>query len=407
MTTKYTKYEQKHAKKLTKQDVENTKETSSNSSDLRNRCWCLTLNNYTEEDYKHIWNLEYANGESYYKYIVLGREVGEKGTKHIQGYMEFKNARTFNGLLKLLPHGVHIELRQGTSEQASAYCKKEEQWEEKGKISHQGERTDFAAMIEDVKNNTLTDVELIDKYGQIAFRSDRQITRLRLLTAPKRIWKMHNRIYYGGPGTGKTRSVYEEFGFDRVYVKSKNKWWDGYQGQEVVIMDDFDPKEHIWSFAFLLVLLDRYPLTVEIKTGTVNFCSKVIIFTTNINPETWFTDRPNRSAFFRRIDYMVPFGEGQEIEVKLRQKKLGNLPKNYKLEDINNSEEYTLDPEKDRSRKAGEPEAQKCKECDEKTWHPSEEEIREMKEKKEQALKILKEAKAKYPFMKTGLEFEK
>ena len=45
-----------------------------------------------------------------YNHIVLGDEIGENGTKHIQGYVEFKNQITFKSLKKQLPT-AHIEER--------------------------------------------------------------------------------------------------------------------------------------------------------------------------------------------------------------------------------------------------------------------------------------------------------
>lgn len=55
-------------------------------------------------------------------------------------------------------------------------------------------------------------------------------------------------------------------------------WFDGYVGQPVVILDDFRP----WwcQFSFLLRLLDRYPIQVQVKGGFVNFIPETIIITT-------------------------------------------------------------------------------------------------------------------------------
>lgn len=82
--------------------------------------WCFTLNNYTEEE---IGNLEttFSKFEILYGY---GREVGEQGTPHLQGWIESKNKirplETFKGLKR-----IHWEKRKGTKEQNIKYCAKE------------------------------------------------------------------------------------------------------------------------------------------------------------------------------------------------------------------------------------------------------------------------------------------
>lgn len=56
---------------------------------------------------------------------ILGNEKGKKKeTPHLQGYVEFKNARTFNQVKKLLPR-AHIEKAKGNRQQNIDYCSKE------------------------------------------------------------------------------------------------------------------------------------------------------------------------------------------------------------------------------------------------------------------------------------------
>lgn len=90
---------------------------------MRSRNWCFTINNYSMEDINRLKALEY-------KYIVFGEEVGSKGTPHIQGYIEFKNARSFQSVSKKIKG--HIEKRKGNAIQASQYCKKDGKFYEDG-----------------------------------------------------------------------------------------------------------------------------------------------------------------------------------------------------------------------------------------------------------------------------------
>lgn len=80
---------------------------------------------------------------------------------------------------------------------------------------------------------------------------------------------------------------------DNIYIqngpnsKGGAMWWDGYCGQKVVILDDYRP----WwcPFSFMLRLLDRYPIQVQVKGGFVNFVPEKIVITTPKNVEDTFT----------------------------------------------------------------------------------------------------------------------
>lgn len=86
-------------------------------------------------------------------------------------------------------------------------------------------------------------------------------------------------IWLSGPtGVGKTRAVVE-FGEklvseEEVWLSNGTlKWFDGYNGQQVVILDDFRTQDV--KFNNLLRLFDRYRYRVEIKGGYADWTPKV------------------------------------------------------------------------------------------------------------------------------------
>ena len=65
-------------------------------------------------------------------YMLFGRERGDEGTPHLQGYVHFKNEKSLKQLKALMPR-AHVEARKGTIQQAIEYCQKEGDWEEHGR----------------------------------------------------------------------------------------------------------------------------------------------------------------------------------------------------------------------------------------------------------------------------------
>lgn len=86
-------------------------------SPTKGRAWCYTLNNYTDDDVVRLESIECLRH-------VVGREVGEAGTPHLQGYIRFKEPCRFSWWKNQVPK-AHVELRKGTEEQAVTYCRKE------------------------------------------------------------------------------------------------------------------------------------------------------------------------------------------------------------------------------------------------------------------------------------------
>jgi hypothetical protein len=83
-----------------------------------------------------------------------------------------------------------------------------------------------------------------------------------------------------------------------AYLKAQNKWWDGYTGQEAVILDDLD--SNVLGH-YLKIWADRYACTGETKGGQVALRHKVIVITSNYRPEDLFTDREICEAISRRF----------------------------------------------------------------------------------------------------------
>jgi len=89
----------------------------------RSRSWVWTLNNYTDDEEHQLQMFIHDNSVSY---IVYGREVGESGTPHLQGFIQFKTRKTFQVVRAVLPRRVaHIAVAEHPYK-AQEYCKKDD-----------------------------------------------------------------------------------------------------------------------------------------------------------------------------------------------------------------------------------------------------------------------------------------
>lgn len=85
------------------------------------RRWCMTLNNYSAEEYTLCLDTFSRRKMDY----IIGKEVGESGTPHLQMYIEAKSPIQFNSL-KRICNRMHIEKARGKREENIAYCSKDE-----------------------------------------------------------------------------------------------------------------------------------------------------------------------------------------------------------------------------------------------------------------------------------------
>ena len=77
----------------------------------------------------------------------------------------------------------------------------------------------------------------------------------------------------------------------RVHYKNKNKWWDRYDNEEIVIIEEASPETMKTSAHYYKQWIDEYPFNPEIKGSTINYIRpKFIIITSNYSLQQCFTD---------------------------------------------------------------------------------------------------------------------
>lgn len=266
---------------------------------FRSRGWCFTLNNWTEEEYEEIkLNIQDS------RYWVIGKEIGKKGTKHLQGYVYYDNARRFGSMKKKLLRS-HIEKAKGSAQDNRKYCTKDNNFKELGIIPEQGKRTDLDELSKEIMEGRKVDdicIEQPMKYHQYG-RTLNNLEDLRMRTE-FRTEMTKGEWYYGKTGTGKSHKAFENFSPKTHYVLPEdNGWWDGYKQQDTVIINDFRGE---LPYNFLLQLIDKWPLNVKRRgREPIPFTSKKVIITSSLPPKKIFCRRVKKDKIKQLLRRLV------------------------------------------------------------------------------------------------------
>lgn len=258
-------------------------------------------------------------------YAIWQYEEGEGGARHIQAYIvlsERVRVRTLNGY-EGFGH-CSIFARQGSHLQAKQYCSKEDTrrggpWErgsDRTVPRRNGERSDIQALRYAAASEA-PEVELWDAHFGPMLRYYRAVREYRVLRrAIRRTWKTQVHVYYGATGSGKSHAV-QLRSPDGYWVQQPapgaTLWWDGYNGTDDVVIDEY----FNWiQLTLFLRLLDQYPLDVQTKGGRQFFAPKRIFITSNIMPESWYPNcaEVHRAAMMRRLDHIVCFNAAWDEE---------------------------------------------------------------------------------------------
>lgn len=240
-----------------------------------------------------------------------GEQCPKTKTNHWQGYVEFKSPHRFIGAAKVLwptswfkpeskPKVLNgrFAIAHGNAEENKKYCSKDESrvspFNEFGSPMTQGHRSD------------------IEKAGQLAIEGkwdaipyemiikfSRGLRDLAAIHTKKRTPYMNIIIYWGPPGTGKSHKALKDHPGAFVLSKSNTGWWwNGYNGQKTVIIEEFDAKKAENDTPLFLTWCDKYPTEVQTFGAKMQLLANTFVFTSNQDPKTWFKSSP---AWLRRL----------------------------------------------------------------------------------------------------------
>lgn len=266
---------------------------------MSNKNWVFTLNTDVIVDDPLILpeqlpgELDFAESQHIVQRIYQLERCPTTGRLHYQGYVRLDIKCRLGRAKAILGFPtVHLEPRLGSHEQAAAYSSKEDTriagpWRA-GSDPAPGRRTDLLEITESLYGGTKLRTLMRNKpsvYCQyrnglrdIAGDSERLLAR--------EFRSVETIVYYGVAGAGKTRRAVLESGDDYFILDhSERVWFDGYAGEETLIIDDF----YGWiRYHYLLRLLDGYAVRLEIKGGFTYALWKKVIITSNNHPNEWY-----------------------------------------------------------------------------------------------------------------------
>lgn len=301
------------------------------NKNARSRGWCFTYNNYDSDGEAKVRDIKA-------KYLIFGREVGEKGTSHLQGYVYFANGKSFSAVKNYFPKEVHIEPAKGNPEQNVEYCSKDGDIFEKGKKpmsqkdKGQTEQDRWKVIKQQAKEGKLDDIDA--KVFVHHYRTLRSIAA-DYQRIPESADSVTGIWYYGDSGAGKTTIARTTHGSD-YFLKAPTKWWDGYKGQDVVILDDLD-KYHKALGYYVKMWGDKWPFVAEVKGSSLTIRPKKFIVTSQYSPEQIWDDEetvsavrrrfkmvhvPNLKKRSRRRDSEVSDSDSSDFRIKIKKPKL-------------------------------------------------------------------------------------
>lgn len=303
-------------------------------NDSQTRKWQITINNPVDKGYTHEEIITIANKLKGLIYMCISDEVGAEGTYHTHIYLHFSNAKRFS-TIKNAFEGGHFEMCVGTSAQNRDYIFKQGKWknDKKGEtnlpdthyesgdlpVERQGKRSDLDDLY-DMINAGLDNYQIIAENPAYMLNIDK-IDRVRQLLKEKEFkekWRDVEVTYiFGSPGSGKTRSVMEEYGYTSVYrVTDYLHPFDNYAGQDIILFDEF--RSNI-PLSTMLPLLEGYPVELPCRYNNKVACFTKVYICSNIQLERQYEDVQRRekesfNAFLRRIKKVRKFTQSNVEE---------------------------------------------------------------------------------------------
>lgn len=118
---------------------------------IRDRHWVFTLYNPSAEEAAGA----FLSPQESVEFFVLGREVGEEGIPHLQGYIVLNQKKDLKWVKANIHKTAQWEIMRGTPKQVSDFCKKNGDFVEVGELPDAAGSVGFSELSEDDDSSAL------------------------------------------------------------------------------------------------------------------------------------------------------------------------------------------------------------------------------------------------------------
>lgn len=301
----------------------------------RSRNWLWTLNNYQKISDSAVYTgLDVVNSRLRelfthdvlgVRYITYGKEVGEEGTPHLQGLICFREAKSSRQLQAIFTKELQADVRIGDNkvDKMMQYCQKDGDFEEFGTAPMSYRQRAFAGGAgQEDKWARIVKLSKKGKLEKFALEYPSEFHRYygNTMRIMKDFQKMPPALddvcgvwVFGPSGCGK--SHYARDLYPDCYDKACNKWWDNYQEERYVLIDDFDLNHHVLAH-HLKRWADKFPFSGEIKGGQMNLRPEVICVTSQYSiKDIWSKEAETFEAINRRFKSIKFISHAEFVEL--------------------------------------------------------------------------------------------
>ena len=301
---------------------------SNGIKDSQSRKWHLVLNNPKDSGFTHDKIKDILLIFKSLVYYCLSDEIGQ--TLHTHLFIAFSSGVRFSTIKRAFPT-AHIEIARGTCKVNRDYCNKENKWADDDKhgtkiegtfeewgempVERQGTNNIFVDIVDRIRDGATNAELLVEFPDQLRALRDFDYVRQSLKAEEYRDkWRdLTVKYIFGETGLGKTRYVMEKHGYRNVcqVTDYKRHPFDDYQGQEVLLLEDFDSS---LNFQLLLNVTDGHPIALPARFTNRQACyDKVYIISNLPLKEQYPYIKTNQlalwDAFIRRIHKVIRFFE--------------------------------------------------------------------------------------------------